>query len=130
MVALGLKWMWNPESPFYVKPRLDFDLLDWGYKFWRASNREHVRRSSPLLRDLHFASRACFEELAAGCSNEFALVKKGLLILCKTDEALHEEARAAEAARQLGVPAEVLDPRQTAKLDPNVRMDIAGAVYF
>ena len=27
MVALGLKWMWNPESPFYIKPRLNADLI-------------------------------------------------------------------------------------------------------
>jgi len=33
MVALGLKWMWNPASPFYVKPRLDADLMGWGVKF-------------------------------------------------------------------------------------------------
>ena len=31
---------------------------------------------------------------------------------------------------ELGVPAEVLDARQTAALDPGVTMDIAGAVYF
>src|SRR3954470_19179161 len=30
MVALGLKWMWNPRSPFYIKPRLDRELIDWG----------------------------------------------------------------------------------------------------
>src|SRR4030042_1499397 len=36
MVALGLKWMWNPASPFYVKPRLSWDLLDWGVKFWQG----------------------------------------------------------------------------------------------
>ena len=30
MVQLGLRWMWNPESPFYVKPRLSADLLGWG----------------------------------------------------------------------------------------------------
>src|SRR6188508_2242074 len=65
MVKLGLKWMWNPESPFYVKPRLSRDLISWGLKFWKASNKEHVRRSAPLLRDLSLASRACFEELAA-----------------------------------------------------------------
>jgi hypothetical protein len=29
MVALGLKWMWNPESPFWVKPRLSPELLGW-----------------------------------------------------------------------------------------------------
>jgi D-amino-acid dehydrogenase len=64
MVALGLKWMWNPESPFYIKPRLDLGLMSWGMKFWRAASPEHVKRSAPLLRDLSFASRACFEELA------------------------------------------------------------------
>src|ERR1044071_6465766 len=38
MVALGLKWMRNPESPFYIKPRASWELLDWGWKFWRAAN--------------------------------------------------------------------------------------------
>lgn len=130
MVALGLKWMWNPESPFYVKPRLDWDLLNWGFKFWRASTPEHVRQSAPVLRDLSLASRACFEELAALPDNDFGLVKKGLLMLCKTSHALDEEAKTAEKARELGIPADVLDAKQTAKLDPNVRMDITGSVYF
>ena len=25
MVALGLKWMWNPESPLYIQPRLNLE---------------------------------------------------------------------------------------------------------
>ncbi len=130
MVALGLKWMWNPESPFYIKPRLDGDLFGWGIKFWRASNAEHVRRSAPLLRDLNFASRALFEEFAAQAGNEISLVTRGLLMLCKTRHGLDEEAKYAAQANQLGVPAEVLDAKQSAKLDPGVTMDVAGAVYF
>lgn len=130
MVALGLKWMWNPESPFYIKPRLNWDLLSWGFKFWRAGTTEHVARSAPLLRDLHFASRACFEEFAELPGNDFGLVRKGLLALCQTEHTLEEEAKTAEQARQLGVPAEVLGPKQLAALEPNVRMDVAGAVYF
>ena len=38
MVKLGLKWMWNPSSPFYIKPRLNAELFDWGHKFWRAAS--------------------------------------------------------------------------------------------
>src|SRR6187402_2793550 len=114
MVALGLKWMWNPASPFYIKPRLDPDLLDWGWKFWRAANEEHVRRSAPLIRDLSLTSRACFEEFAALPDTDFGLVKKGLLMLCKSEHTLHEEGKMAEQARSLGVPAEVLDAKQTA----------------
>ena len=130
MVALGLKWMWNPASPFYIKPRPSWDLMDWGIKFWRAAMPEHVRRSAPLIRDLSFASRDCFEELAALSGNDFGLVKKGLLMLCKTQHALDDESKTAQQARALGVPAEVHDAKQTAALDPNVRMDIAGSVYF
>ncbi|HVY69905.1 MAG TPA: FAD-dependent oxidoreductase [Verrucomicrobiae bacterium] len=130
MVALGLKWMWNPESPFYIKPRLDRDLLDWGLKFWRAATPEHVRRSAPVLRDLSFASRACFEELSTLPGNDFGLVKKGLVMLCKTQHALDEEAKTATEANRLGIPAEVLDATATSKLDPNVTMTVAGSVYF
>ena len=130
MVALGLKWMWNPQSPFYIKPRLDFDLFNWAFKFWAAANTNHVLRSAPLIRDLSFASRTCFEELAALPDMDFGLVQKGLLMLCKTARMLDEEAKTAQQARDLGVPAEVLDAQQTAKLDPNVSMDVAGSVYF
>jgi len=149
MVKLGLKWMLNPESPFYIQPRLDWGLFDWALKFWRASNAEHVRRSAPLLRDLNFASRALFEEFAGAPApafpdskvatgrlgdrraiGDFGLVERGLLMLCRTSHGLEDEAKFAAQANQLGVPAEVLDARQVAKLDPGVTMDVAGAVYF
>jgi D-amino-acid dehydrogenase len=129
-VALGLKWMRNPESPFWVKPRWSWELFDWAFRFWRASNPMHVERSAPLLRDLHLASRALFEELAQFSGNDFGLVQKGLLMLCKTEHALEEEARIAETARKLDLPAEVLDSKGAAALDPDIQMDIAGAVYF
>lgn len=130
MVALGLKWMWNPESPFYIKPRLNAELLSWAWKFWRAATPAHVQRSAPLIRDLSFASRACFEELAALPDNDFGLVQKGLVMLCKTQHSLDDEAKFAAQANALGVPAEVLDARGLAQLDPDVTMDVAGGVYF
>src|ERR1700761_1558635 len=47
MIALGLKWMWNPESPFYIQPRLVWDLITWAIRFWRASTPERVKRAAP-----------------------------------------------------------------------------------
>jgi D-amino-acid dehydrogenase len=125
----------------------------------RASTAKHVERSAPLIRDLSFASRACFEELedawSAGSSrgNEadagkigtnppphvrgykdadggFGLVKKGLVMLCKTQQSLDHEGAFAKQSNDLGVPAEVLDAKALAKLDPDVTMDVAGGVYF
>lgn len=158
-VSTALKWMFNPESPLYIKPRLDWDLIMWGLRFMRASTAKHVERSAPLIRDLSFASRACFEELedawTAGSrrGNEadgtdragsppphvggyrdggggFGLVKKGLVMLCKTQESLDHEGAFAKQSNELGVPAEVLDAKALAKLDPDVTMEVAGGVYF
>lgn len=126
MVALGLKWMWNPESPFYIKPRFDWDLMSWGMKFWRAATRERVSAAAPVLRDLSLLSRQCFAEMGL----DFGLVKRGLIMLCKHQQTLDEEAHMAVKANELGIPAEVLDAKATAALDPNVTMDVCGSVFF
>jgi len=128
MVALALKWMWNPASPFYVKPRLSLDLARWGLQFMRAANALHVRRAAPLLCRLHMESRALYEELAAQ-ANDFHFEKRGVLVLCRTEHALEEEAALVEPARALGLSARVLDAREAAALEPELRMDVAGAVH-
>jgi len=126
MVKLGLKWMWNPESPFYIKPRLDSDLLAWGLQFWKAATKQRVDAAAPVLRDLSLLSRQCFEEIGL----DFGLVKKGLLMLCKQQQTLDEEAHMAATANALRIPAQVLDAKATAALDPNVTMDVCGSVFF
>ncbi len=126
MVKLGLKWMWNPESPFYIKPRLNLDLMTWGLEFWKAATKGRVNAAAPILRDLSLLSRQCYEEIGL----DFGLVKRGLLMLCKKQQTLDEEAHMAEMANKLGIPAEVLDAKATAALDPAVTMDVCGSVYF
>ncbi len=130
MVALGLKWMRNPESPFYIRPRASLDLLRWGWRFMRAANAAHVARSAPLLRDLHLASRACYEEWSGEFHDAFGLVQRGLLMLCRTEHGLTEEAKTAAMASELGVAAEVLDRKAAEALEPALRLDVAGAVYY
>lgn len=126
MVKLGLKWMRNPESPFYIKPRLNLDLIIWGLEFWKAATKNRVDAAAPILRDLNLLSRQCFEEIDL----DFGLVKKGLLMLCKKQQTLDEEAHMASKAHGLGIPAEVLDAKATAALDPAATMDVIGSVFF
>lgn len=130
MVALGLKMMWNSESPFYIKPRLSWDLISWGWKFWKAANKAHVEASAPLLRDLNHKSRALYKEFAQTDGFQFGLVEKGLVMLCKTERTLHEEGEMAKKARSIGVQADVLDAQQLKDLDPNIDMNVQGGVYF
>lgn len=129
VVASGLKWMRDPESPFYVKPRLSPDLAAWGWKFWRAGTKAHVERAAPLLRDLNMASRAAFEELDSQLGG-FDFEQRGLLMLFKSEAALQEESHVVEQARRLGMPAQVLGAGEAQQRDPAVRMDIIGAAFY
>lgn len=128
MISKGLRWMFNPESPFYVRPRVNLALARWGWLFYRHSTAKHVEQSVELLRDLNLESRRLFTELSE--DEDFGLEKRGMLMLCKTAKGLDEEAEVAAAAREIGLEAEVVDAAGAARLDPAITMDVAGAVYF
>lgn len=128
MISKGLRWMFNPESPFYVRPRVNLDLMRWGWLFYRNSTKRHVAESSSLLLDLNLESRRLFTELAE--DQDFGLEKRGLLMLCKTAKGLDEEGEVSHAANKLGLKSQVVDAAGAAKLDPMVTMDVAGGVFF
>lgn len=128
MIAKGLRWMLDRESPFYVRPRLSPELARWGWLFHRHSTETHVAASRELLLELNLESRRLFEELAA--EEDFGLVSRGLLMLCETQKGLDEEAEVASEASELGLDVDVVDAAGAARLDPGVAMSIAGAVHF
>jgi D-amino-acid dehydrogenase len=129
-VALGLKWLMNRRSPFYIRPRLSWELVTWLMKLLRNSRTAHVQRSAPLLRDLQLASRACYEEIAGQAGNDFGFVQKGLLAICRTKSAQEDQAEEAEFANRLGVTVRLMTPDEAAELEPNIRMNILGALYY
>ena len=94
-----------------------------------ATNGVQVDAGSQLLKQMHLASRELYcswQEEGIDCS----LATRGLLMLCNSDHGLHEEAVLAEKARELGIPASVLDAQETAALDPNITMSVRGSVYY
>ncbi|NLG08201.1 MAG: FAD-dependent oxidoreductase [Deinococcales bacterium] len=130
VVAQGLRWMADPRSPFYVKPRLRADLLAWGWRFWRAGTTAHVTRSAPLLLALNLASRDAYVELDAELGGGFAFERQGLTMLCATERGLEEEARVAALAAGLGMRAEVLDGREAQAREPGIELAVAGGVHY
>ncbi|MDN5200089.1 FAD-dependent oxidoreductase [Fulvivirgaceae bacterium BMA10] len=130
MIALGIKWLFNAESPFYIKPRFNRDLFSWGWKFYKAATKSKVEKAMPVLRDLNLMSRELYDELAREEDLQFAFQKKGLFMYCKTEHAFEEESALAKKANKLGVKAEILSQQEAQSLDPSLQLDIAGAVYF
>ncbi|MEX0769234.1 MAG: FAD-dependent oxidoreductase [Balneolaceae bacterium] len=130
MIAKGLKWMLNPESPFYIRPRFSTDLFRWGWLFYQASTKTHVKNSAPVLKKLLMTSRELLIQIEEDESLEFGYVKNGLFMFCNSQKGLAEESRVAEMANRLGMAAEVLTAQEVEAMEPALKMDILGATYY
>ncbi|MFN5169619.1 MAG: NAD(P)/FAD-dependent oxidoreductase [Cyclobacteriaceae bacterium] len=130
MIAKGIRWMFDSKSPFYVKPRLSLDLLRWGIQFYRHANQKHVSRSIPALKELSLFSKASYQQLASELPFNFDYHERGLLMLYQTAAAEHEEAETATLANRHGVAAKVLSRAEVQTLEPEVRVDVRGGVFY
>ena len=130
VVSAALRWMGDPRSPLYVRPRLDPEWIVWAWRFWRASNRRRAEAAGPCLRDLLVESRALFDEIAAATGDEIELKRDGLLALFETEAAWEAEKHHAARARALGMTAEVVDRAGIAALEPDLTLRAVGGVFY
>jgi D-amino-acid dehydrogenase len=130
MVRLALRWMFNPESPLYVKPRLDVDLMTWLWHFAASCTRKKATRAMPLLRDLSLASYGLYEEMSDRGGLKFGLEKKGLLMLFRTEHGKRGTVGTAATAASIGVDARVLNKAGLQELEPHVTYRATGGVYY
>lgn len=130
IISQGLRWMMRSDSPFYIKPKLNGDLISWGLKFWKASNTSKVNESTPVLHQLLMRSRKLIENIIDEEGMDVELNNKGLLMFCKSQKALDEEIEIAELANKYGQKAEVLSSSEAGLLNPGLELDVKGAVLF
>lgn len=130
MIRKGLTWMLNEESPFYIRPRFNLELLRWGWKFREAATRAHVDACAPVLKNMLMTSRELLLRLEQEENLEFGFVKKGLFMFCNSQKGLDEEAEVAEKAKSIGIPASVLTREEVKKMVPELKLNITGATWF
>ncbi|MBD1394213.1 NAD(P)/FAD-dependent oxidoreductase [Mucilaginibacter glaciei] len=130
MVEQGIRWMFDSKSPFYVRPSFNLDLFSWGIKFLKSANKTHVAKAAVPLRDLSLLSSALYTDLAKEKYLEFGLANNGILMLYKTEKAGEEEVHLAGKAKALGLDVEALSADQCRALQPDLQLDIAGAVHY
>jgi len=131
IVKQGLKWMLNPESPFYVKPRLSWSLMQWGLKFMQMATPENVEKAAMPLKDFALVSQHWYEEWAKLPQFKFAYEHKGLLEIFQTDKVADHSHHLVKKAHELGLTdTRLLNQEELFALEPQHKMNAIGAVYF
>ena len=89
-----------------------------------------VQAAAPVLRDLMVKSQQLYEQIIHEEQIDAGYKKPGLLMICKTEQTLKHEVELVEMAQKMGLEAEVLTREETERLEPAVKYDMHGSVYF
>lgn len=131
IVTQGLKWMWNSKSPFYVQPRLDINLIKWGWKFMQVATEQHVEKAAIPLRDIALLSQYWYEQWDQSTLFDFSYEHKGLLEIFKTAKGAEKCKLLCERAQELGLlDTSMLSRDQLQALEPQTEIDALGALFF
>lgn len=129
VLSQGLKWLLDVESPLYIRPRLDMDLLRWLWRFRRYCNQEALDRAIPRLRDMQRASLALFREIIQqeGIACDFQ--ETGGLLVFRTPSAWEQGIAQARHTQSFGLQLTILDQNAVHELEPTLHPDVIGGIW-
>lgn len=129
-ISMGLKSMLKPASPFYIKPRLDFQLFAWLWQFARSCREKRMLEGLPVLRELNYASMELYDSLIHEEKLDCDYRKRGWLSIYKTKRGYQGAQKEAALLQKHGVTAEILDTPETLDREPTLKADTAGSIFY
>ena len=125
----GLRWLLDPESPFYIKPRLNIDLFNWLICFGFASRQSQMMRAIPVMRDLLLASRAMFDELSQSLPLDFGFEGNGSLQVYSTQEGFKRGIEEVRLLERFDISLGVMSASEVCNLEPALLPNVVGGIY-
>jgi|TARA_B110000091_G_scaffold140166_1_gene149801 D-amino-acid dehydrogenase len=130
IINKGIKWMFNPTSPFYIKPRLNADFLKWTWAFKKSATASKVEKAIPVITAINILSRDLYEDIKASNTFNFHYERKGLLMCYQSDKVGEAEWKIGKRGIEEGLGVKNLTKKEVDILEPNANLNIKGAIYF
>ena len=130
IVAKGLRWMLSSTSPFYIKPRLNADLIRWCFSFWRSATEKTMNAHiAPLNEILHF-SRELTSDIKNDLGNHFRMQEIGCFMLYKNPATEKHEMELAKQAATLKIETRIFNGAEVQAMEPDVEVNVRGGVLY
>ncbi|MBS1917231.1 MAG: FAD-dependent oxidoreductase [Bacteroidetes bacterium] len=130
IVSKGLRWMLSSTSPFYIKPRLNLDLIRWGLTFWRSATEKTMQKNIPPLNDILHLSRELTSDIKNELGNQFRMAEVGCFMMYKSAAVEKHELELAEQAKSLGIETKIYNASQVQDMEPEVEVNVRGGVLY
>jgi D-amino-acid dehydrogenase len=130
MLLKSFKWMFDPDSPLYIQPRLDPGLARWLIEFLLASRKSKFERGAAALVELCRVSVDLWEQLATRSSEPFGFERRGLLAVYENPASLEAARRAVDLVCRSGVRAERWTADEIRDREPAVTGPQVGGYFY
>ncbi|MET0755153.1 MAG: FAD-dependent oxidoreductase [Pseudoxanthomonas sp.] len=130
VVALGLRWMFTPDAPLYLKPRIDPSLWRWLAHFAARCNPKDWRQSTTSRAAILNDSRSRLGEWVGRYGMQCEFSEEGLDYVFHGQQRFDHYARECEALREFGIDSQILNGADYLREEPALKPGVLGAVRF
>ncbi len=130
MVAVGLRWMFTPDAPLYLKPRLDPVLWRWLAHFAARCNASAWRQSTGSRSVILEDSRRRLADWVQRYTLQCEFVEEGLDYVFREQGNFDHYAQECELLREFGIDSDAFDGATYLRDEPALKPGVVGAVRF
>jgi len=130
VIKKGLRWMLDAEGPFYIKPRLDLELLRWVLGFRAACKEKQMHRTIDVTLAMRKISKQLSAELTTEDKLSFGWQNKGRMLVYQKEDSLKDGVETLNFLAQYGVSGKILDGQGVREMDPNLQSSVVGGIYY
>ena len=130
IVAKGLRWMLSSTSPFYIKPRLNLDLMRWCLSFWKSASEKTMKEHIQPLNEILHLSRELTTDIKNELGNHFRMEEIGCFMLYKNPATEKHEMELARDAKALNIETRIFNAAEVQAMEPEVEVNVRGGVLY
>jgi len=125
-----LKWMAKGDSPLYVPPRIDLDMIRWFWNFHRACTQQWFELCMHTLSELGRLSSHWFDTIIDEEGIDVQFDRRGWLEVYQTQQGFDTGRHEADIIRSEHFEAVELSRDELLQREPIYRDNVLGAMHF
>ncbi len=131
LMAKALLWTLQSNAPFYIKPRMDFNLMSWMVKFAINASPSRVHRSMNSRFQLMQSSKELYQDLIGKHKLDCSWREDGILFVCKEEKTFNDLGKdIAFTNSEIGLNAKHYIGSNLIIKEPALRDDVYGGWLY
>lgn len=130
VVAQALRWMFTPDAPLYLKPRLDPALWHWLLRFAARCNPRDWRQSTQARAALLNDARARLADWVSRYGLQCEFEEEGLDYVFRDPRKFQQYVDESVLLKEFGIATQVFGGADYEREEPAMLPGVAGAIRF